>query len=226
MRKIIILLLTIVLLVPAVSAQEPPKYVALTFDDGPSGRFTTALLDGLNQRDVDATFFLCGYRLETYGNLAQAIRSGGHEIGLHGYSHDPMSQMSASAICDELERTKALLPDGCLVNLMRTPGGAQTDSVRQAAEEAGLAIVHWSVDPKDWATRDASLIQQRILDQVHDGDIILMHDMTDSSVQAALAVVDQLQAQGYQFLTVSQLAMLRLCHLESGQRYGSFAPRL
>ena len=70
------------------------------------------------------------------------------------------------------------------------------------------------------------MIQQRILDQVHDGDIILMHDMTDSSVQAALAVVDQLQAQGYQFLTVSQLAMLRLCHLESGQRYGSFAPRL
>ena len=225
MRKALIILSTLFLLtLPARAADT--KYVALTFDDGPSGRFTTALLEGLDARDVDATFFLCGYRLETYGDLAQTIRSGGHEIGLHGYSHDPMSEMSVSAITSELQRTRALLPGNCLINLMRTPGGQQTDAVCQAAAEAGIAIVHWSLDPKDWATRDASLIEQRVLSQIQDGDIILLHDMTDSSVEAALALVDHLQSQGYRFLTVSQLAMLRLTHLESGQRYSSFPPRL
>lgn len=225
MRKALVLLFTLaVFALPARAADI--KYVALTFDDGPSGRFTSALLEGLEQRDVDATFFLCGYRLETYGDLARSIRGGGHEIGLHGYSHDAMADMSAGAITSELQRTRALLPESCLINVMRTPGGQQTDAVRQAAREAGVAIIHWSMDPRDWATRDASVIEQRVLSQIQDGDIILMHDMTDSSVEAALALVDQLQTQGYRFLTVSQLAMLRLTHLESGQRYGSFPPRL
>lgn len=225
MRKALVLLFTLaVFALPARAADT--KYVALTFDDGPSGRFTSALLEGLEQRDVDATFFLCGYRLETYGDLARSIRGGGHEIGLHGYSHDAMADMSAGAIISELQRTRALLPESCLINVMRTPGGQQTDAVRQAAREAGVAIIHWSMDPRDWATRDASVIEQRVLSQIQDGDIILMHDMTDSSVEAALALVDQLQTQGYRFLTVSQLAMLRLTHLESGQRYGSFPPRL
>lgn len=225
-RKIIILLLTLALLIPAAGAEEPVAYIALTFDDGPSDRFTTALLGGLNQRNVDATFFLCGYRMETYGDLPAQIKAGGHEIGLHGYSHDSMADMSTSTIADELTRTRALLSDDYLINLMRTPGGTQTDAVSQAAQDAGLAIIHWSLDPMDWATRDASLIEQRILDNVQDGDIILMHDMTDSSVEAALAIVDALQARGYRFLTVSQLAMLRLCHLESGRRYCSFRLRL
>lgn len=225
MRRFLALLLTICMLTLTVSAQETPKYVALTFDDGPSGRFTKALLDGLNARNVNATFFLCGYRLETYGQLAQSIHAGGHEIGLHGYSHDSMAEMSAAAVSSELERTRALLPD-CLVNLMRPPGGAQTDRVQQAAAANHLAIIHWSLDPKDWATHDSQLISRRVLDHIEDGDIILMHDMTDSSVEAALYLVDELQARGYRFLTVSQLAMLRLCQLKSGQSYNSFYPNL
>lgn len=225
MRKLFSLFLALSLFsLPAKAAQT--KYVALTFDDGPSGRFTRALLEGLEERDVTATFFLCGYRLETYGDLACSIRAGGHEIGLHGYSHDPMADLSAAAITSELQQTKDLLPKNCLVNLLRTPGGQQTDAVCQAARDAGVAIVHWSLDPKDWATRNAALIEQRVLSEIRDGDVILMHDMTDSSVQAALSLVDQLKSRGYQFLTVSQLAMLRLTHLESGQRYGSFPPCL
>lgn len=223
MRRFLALLLTICMLTLTVSAQEPAKYVALTFDDGPSGCITAALLEGLDVRDVNATFFLCGYRLETYGDLAQTIHAGGHEIGLHGYSHDSMADMSVTAISSELERTRALLPD-CLVNLMRTPGGSITDRVREAAKAKRLSLVNWSLDPRDWSTRDSQLITGRILDRVKDGDIILMHDMTDSSVQAALSAVDQLKAQGYRFLTVSQLALLRLNQLEPGRRYNSFTP--
>lgn len=222
MRKILILFsLLAVLCRPALAAQ-PPKYIALTFDDGPSGRFTEALLEGLEARNVHATFFLCGYRLETYGDLAARIRAQGHEIGLHGYSHDDLAAMSSSAISAELDRTAALLPKGTLINLLRTPGGQHTDTIRKCAADANLALIHWSVDPKDWATRDSALVYRRIIEQVHDGDVILLHDMSDSSVQAALAAVDTLQAQGYRFLTVSQLAMLRLTHLRSGSSFSAF----
>lgn len=226
MRRLLVFLSIFCLLILPVSAEESPKYIALTFDDGPSGRFTSALLEGLEERNVHATFFLCGYRLENYEELAERIRSGGHEIGLHGYSHDPMSDMTVSAISSELKRTKDLLPEDCLINVMRTPGGSITKSVRTAAKENGVAIIHWSVDPLDWATDDAGLIQRRVLEQVSDGDIILMHDMSDSSVQAALALVDQLTDQGYQFLTVSQLAMLRLTYLDSGKMYTDFSRKI
>lgn len=210
--------------IPAVSAEEPYKYVALTFDDGPSGRYTQRLLEGLAQREVHATFFLCGYRLETYPELAERIRSLGHEIGLHGYTHKDLSAMEAAGVSSELLRTRQRLPNGTLVNLMRSPGGSLSKPVYQAAKEQGLAVIQWSVDPEDWATRDPDLIYRRVMDQTADGAVILLHDMSDSSVDGALAIVDALLDRGYRFLTVSQLAMLRLTHLKPGQKFHSFPP--
>lgn len=224
MRKILIILCVLSFLCCPVWAVQTEKYIALTFDDGPSGRFTRTLLEGLEDRNVHATFFLCGYRLETYGDLAAQIHAKGHEIGLHGYSHDAMAAMSPGEIQSELTRTRSLLSRDTLVNLLRTPGGQQTDAVKQCAKDAGLSLIHWSLDPKDWADHDEALIYQRIIDRVKDGDIILLHDMTDSSVQAALKAVDTLQAQGYQFLTISQLAMLRLTHLRPGAQFSAFPP--
>ena len=224
MRRIFVLLLALSLLACPVHGAQRPKYVALTFDDGPSGRYTQRLLDGLESRGVRATFFLCGYRLEDYGELTQTIRAAGHEIGLHGYSHDSMAEMSVGELRRELADTLSLLPEGCLVNLMRPPGGASGSHVSDVAREMNLSIIAWSVDPKDWATNDTDLIFSRLLSQTGDGDVILLHDMTTSSVDAALALVDALLAQGYQFLTVSQLAMLRLCQLRPGQSYEAFYP--
>lgn len=222
MRKFLISVFLLSSLCISANAAEPAKYIALTFDDGPSGRFTEALLEGLDDRNVRATFFLCGYRLENYRDLACRIRAQGHEIGLHGYSHASMASMSPDAISSELTRTRALLPCDTLVNLLRTPGGSQTDAVRTCAKQANLSLIHWSVDPKDWATSDRDLIFQRIMAQAQDGDVILLHDMSESSVQAALMAIDALQARGYQFLTVSQLAMLRLTHLQSGCSFSAF----
>lgn len=205
-------------------AVGPEGYLALTFDDGPSGRFTQTLLEGLAARNVHATFFLCGYRLETYGPLADQIRAGGHEIGLHGYSHAPMADMSRTELTRELLRTRALLPRDALVNLLRAPGGQLNDTIRACGKQDKLALIQWSVDPKDWATEDTEGIYQSILAQVDDGGVILLHDMSDSSVQAALRAVDTLTARGYHFLTVSQLAMLRLTHLTGGKSYRCFPP--
>lgn len=224
MRRFLCLILGMTLLAPRVSAEERTKYAALTFDDGPSGCYTETLLEGLAQRGVHATFFLCGYRLETYSDLARQIRQQGHEIGLHGYTHNSMAKMTPEQIKRELIDTQALLPQGYFVNLMRPPGGAMDGKLRQAARDLNLAIISWSVDPRDWATASAVQIEQSVLQQTTDGDIILLHDMSSSSVEAALNLVDQLQSQGYEFLTVSQLAMLRGCFLRSGQVYSRFTP--
>lgn len=218
--------MVLALLIVPVSAREQTKYVALTFDDGPSGRFTRELLEGLEERNVRATFFLCGYRLESYGELAREIRRQGHEIGLHGYSHDSMADMSAGELNRELNDTLALLPEGCVVNLMRPPGGQANGIVSDTAREMNLSIISWSVDPKDWATNDTSVIYRRLLEQTEDGDVILLHDMSDSSVEAALELVDELKAQGYRFLTVSQLALLRLEQLKPGESYDAFQPKM
>lgn len=226
LRRLFSLFLALYLLTAPVSAAETGKYAALTFDDGPSGRFTRELLEGLAQRNVHATFFLCGYRLEDYGELAQAIRSAGHEIGLHGYSHDSMAAMDADTLRRELNDTRALLPAGCPVSLMRPPGGNSGEVLYQVAREQNLSIITWSVDPKDWATRDSALVFRRMEEQTGDGDVILLHDMTDSSVEAALALVDELTNRGYKFLTVSQLAMLRLTQLKPGKTYDCFFPKM
>ena len=227
MRKMLIILL-IFLLCPSASAveaeEEAPKYVALTFDDGPSGRYTRALLAGLEERSARATFFLCGYRLEQYPDLVGDILAGGHEIGLHGYSHNTMSAMSRREIARELNMTRVLLPGDCRIRFLRTPGGKSSLAVEQVAGAMGLALLDWSVDPRDWATRDAAAIGGSIVRQVQDGDIVLMHDMSESSVTAALNTVDILRKEGFRFVTVSELARLRGARICPGQCYRSFPP--
>lgn len=193
--------------------------MALTFDDGPSGRFTERLLDGLEERQVKATFFLCGYRIAQYPNLTRRMGEEGHEIGLHGYSHNNMAAMGAGELNRELEDTMALLPDNADIHLLRPPGGKTTDTVAEAAANCGVAIITWSIDPRDWATSDAQAVTRSVVGQVQDGDIILLHDMTDSSVDAALAIVDKLKLQGYRFCTVSELAREKGMELTPGSCY-------
>lgn len=221
MKRILSIVLCLFLTFPVVARAEAGT-VALTFDDGPSGRFTRALLEGLECRGVKATFLLCGYRLKDYPKEAKQILEEGHEIGLHGYSHDPMNKMSRRQLEKELQDNLALLPSGCKPVFLRPPGGASSQTVKDTARDMGLGILNWSVDPKDWATRDVSSITTMVLDNVRDGDVILLHDMTDSSVEAALSIIDGLQSQGFRFVTVTQLARLKGVTVEPGEEYCRF----
>ena len=221
MKRLLCLLLSFAFLCP-VTARADAGTVALTFDDGPSGRFTRALLQGLEQRQVKATFLLCGYRLKDYPKEGKQILQAGHEIGLHGYSHDPMDKMSRRELEQELKANLALLPQGCRPVFLRAPGGACSELVRQTAKDYGLAVLNWSVDPRDWATRDAGAITAMVLDNVRDGDVILLHDMTDASVEAALRIIDRLKAQGFRFVTVSELAKEKGITIHPGQEYFRF----
>lgn len=222
MRRILAGLLMLSILALPVRAAEEKKYVALTFDDGPSGKYTETLLEGLRLRGARATFFLCGYRMEQYPAIAQQIFDEGHEIGYHGFSHKSMKPMSRRTIAGELMDSQALLPEDCDPVFFRPPGGIVTDGVRQVAEARQLALLSWSVDPRDWATKNAAEVEQAVLKHVADGDIVLLHDMTYSSVKAALNVVDALQNQGYRFVTVSELAKLRSARIRPGQVFKKF----
>lgn len=222
MRRFVLFLLSCCFLVLPVRAAPDSRYVALTFDDGPSGKYTRALLDGLYDRGAKATFLLCGYRMVNYPDITQRIFEEGHEIGYHGYSHNPMQSMSRRGIAQELMDSQALLPEGCRPAFLRPPGGFSSEAVRQVAEARGLAILHWSVDPEDWATKDTAAIEKAVLNQVKDGDIILLHDMTDSSVKAALDIVDALLKEDFEFVTVSELARLRGIRPKPGVTYKKF----
>lgn len=225
MKKLLVLLLLLALPLPAFPAAPPPAgYVALTFDDGPSGSITRKLLKGLEERGVRATFFLCGYRMEEYPKVAPLLAEAGHELGLHGYSHKSMKDMGPQELARELEACRELLWEQCgaEAKLLRPPGGCCGEALRELCRREGLPIILWSVDTRDWDTRDAAAIGESMVKNAKDGDIILLHDMWESSVRGALAAVDALKERGFVFVTVSELAERKGVSLEGGSVYGGF----
>ncbi len=224
MRRFLAILLALALTVPASASSGPKGYIALTFDDGPSGPITEQLLAGLEKRGVKATFFLCCYRMEQYPKTLTAIAEGGHEIGLHSCCHQYMNQMTAEEIAADMEACQSMLREytGLSANLFRPPGGLYNDALLEEAEKAGLSILLWSVDPEDWNPKRQGQVASYLETHAGDGDIVLLHDLYPTSVRAALSVVDRLQAQGYVFCTVSELAKIYGAELKPGQVYWKF----
>lgn len=223
MKRIICALALLLLLRLPVQAAGP-QYVALTFDDGPSGRFTAALLDGLAQRQVPATFFLCGYRVEQYPELAARIAAEGHEIGLHGDTHRYFTDLSPTEICQDLSaaREKILAATGQEPTLLRPPGGLYDLERLHQTSCADLPVILWSVDPQDWRGGSREAIASAVIHGAKNGDIILLHDMSDATVAATFTIIDTLMAQDYQFVTVSELARSSGTELMGAQAYFHF----
>ena len=192
------------------------KYVALTFDDGPRKSTTERLLDGLKERGAKATFFLIGEQIEANADLVTRMAQEGHQIGNHTWSHQRLDGAHPDEAAQEVERTEAALEAllGGGEYWLRPPYG-------QVSEDAdfGVPLVKWSVDPRDWESRDAGKVTRAILEHVEPGSIILLHDIYPTSVDAALRVVDQLQAEGYWFVTVEELLWLNGVTPEAGHMY-------
>jgi peptidoglycan/xylan/chitin deacetylase (PgdA/CDA1 family) len=132
-----------------------------------------------------------------------------------------MCALGEKALQKEIRDTLALLPTKDIA-FLRPPGGLCDQRIQNTAQDFGLSILHWSVDPQDWATHDVTKIVEYVTSRVRDGDVILMHDMSDSSVEAALIIIDRLQKQGFHFVTVSELAQKRGITPEPGKRYSRF----
>lgn len=202
------------------------KYVALTFDDGPTCALTEQLLDGLKARYVSVTFFLCGYRIDQCPDVVRRMAAEGHELAMHGLTHTYLHNESAEFVRGELEGTAARIEalTGERPRLFRPPGGLTGEALLEEAAAEGLPLILWSVDPQDWATTDTGAIVRHIVGHVQDGDIILMHDLNPSSIAAALQVIDRLSEEGYEFCTVSELAAARGAQMEAAASYRHFPP--
>ena len=186
------------------SSAVRPLQVALTFDDGPHQTCTPALLNGLKQRGVKATFFLMGENIAGKEPLVQRMQAEGHLIGNHGYRHIQMTKEEAEQACADIEQTEKLIQSitGKRPEYLRPPYG---DWNEQLECRVNLTTVLWNVDSLDWKFQNTDRIVRRVEKDVKDGDIILMHDIFSTSVEAALRIVDDLQKRGYEFVTVEEL---------------------
>ncbi len=200
------------------AAERGPIAMALTFDDGPSARYTPQLLDGLKERGVHATFFLVGRCVEEQAPLVYRMAREGHQIGNHTYAHVSLIECSDAEALAELKDCQLAL---CSVlgpgeYWVRPPYGLLAESVREIWP---TPIISWSVDPKDWECRNTEQVVQHIISHVEDGGIILLHDCYPTSVAAALQAVDQLQAQGVELMTVAQLMERKGVEAAPGKTY-------
>lgn len=184
--------------------EDVAKKIALTFDDGPHPKYTEQLLDGLKERNVVATFFVTGENAENYPEIIRREQEEGHLIGNHTYSHIQLSSRNREAFREELVRTNAVLEEitGEKTTFVRPPYGSWDKSFEK---ELNMFPVLWNIDPLDWCSHNAECIAARVVEKAGDGDIILMHDYYDTSVIAALEVIDALQGEGFQFVTVEEL---------------------
>ncbi|MGX8834465.1 polysaccharide deacetylase family protein [Amedibacillus sp. YH-ame6] len=179
--------------------------VALTFDDGPTRRYTTAILDALKENNASATFFILGSRANNAPDVLQRMVLEGNEIGNHTYSHKQLTTLSKEKIEEEIEVTQETIYEITHLYpvLIRPPYGSKNDTVISCAHDK--RVVAWTLDTRDWASKNAKTIVDNVMNTVKDGDVILMHDLYASSAQAATIVIPKLKEAGYQLVTVSEL---------------------
>lgn len=189
-----------------VEDSDVKKKIALTFDDGPNKWYTEKLLDGLKERGVIATFFVIGCKVAEQEELMVRMAEDGHLIGNHTYTHMMLEAGNEEEYKKELELTNTLLQEitGEETLFVRPPYGVWNEAYE---EELNMIPVFWTVDPLDWCTLDVGTVVSRVISEVEENDIILLHDDYETSVIAALEIVDILLEEGYQFVTVDDILL-------------------
>lgn len=193
------------------------KCIALTFDDGPS-LHTIGILKSLHKAGAKATFFALGLQLREHPHIAREILLQGHELGGHSYAHQKLQFLSRAELERDFSYVSKLMfqATGERPAMFRPPYG-EFDSLVQ--DVANAPVILWSVDPKDWLTKDPNETYERVVSRVQPGDIVVMHDILGSTRHALPKILKTLGQRGYKFVTVSEL----LGELEPGQIYRSAA---
>jgi len=193
------------------------KAVALTFDDGPHPQYTPRLLEVLKKYDVKATFFVVGKMAERYPDLIKAERSAGHVLGNHTYHHVNLTRIPEDEVRTEWQACSDVVRSitGIEMAYCRPPGGDYDSAVITAAQEAGLTTVLWTDDPGDYARPGDKVIEQRLLDRIDNGAIILVHDGVQQTIDILPQVLEALLKRGFKFQTVDQMTKDTLRHGQS-----------
>ena len=196
---------------PEAPAPEIPEFekpmIALTFDDGPSREITPKILALLEEYEARATFCVIGYVLEKHMDIGTMVFESGSELVGHSWNHSYLTKLTDEAIEQQLLDTNKLIEElaGSAPVFYRPPYGAVNAAVREVSERLGLSLLMWSIDPKDWKTKDATLIYEHILENVKEGSVILCHDLYDATLEMVEILLAELTEQGYRFVTVSEL---------------------
>lgn len=191
------------------------KIIALTFDDGPYPPYTQQLLQVLADKNVHATFFMVGDNAFEHQNIVKLVHAQGHEIALHAGRHQDLLKLSRQEIAANIDSGKMTLEwlTGEKIKYMRPPHGFRDWVVMGEIEKAGLRAVNWDVIPRDWTNPGAGEIALRVCEKAHPGAIVLLHDGDSpkktasrrQTIEATAMIIDRLRAEGYEFVTISQL---------------------
>lgn len=199
---------------------DPNKHpIALTFDDGPS-QYTDQILMELRKYQARATFFMLGRQAQYHHDLVRRVASEHHQIGNHSVNHTNLLRVSPDQIFHEITHNNQIInsavPD-YKITLFRPPYGNHNQHVKNALQELGMANILWSVDTLDWKTRDAQQICDHVKVNARAGAIVLMHDFYQTTAEAVPCILEFLQANNYQMVTISEL----LGELHAGEVYRS-----
>jgi len=198
-----------------------PKMIAVTFDDGP-GRYTEHLLDILDANNAKATFFMLGQCIsDEFGHLVQRMKEDGHELANHTYTHTNLTSLNGEDIREEFARTDERISEvtsGSIATLARTPFGAQDSYV---LGNINKPVIYWDIDTKDWQTKSVEKNIEAAM-KATDGSIILMHDIHEATVKSCETIIPKLIEEGYELVTVTELARAHGVEMEAGVTYFAF----
>lgn len=188
---------------------DPMKpVVALTFDDGPS-EYTKEIIDTLKKYEANATFFVLGNKVTAYQDVIRESINNGNEIGNHTYNHKWLSRLSKDEIIEQITKTQNILKETVhyTPTHLRPTYGSVNQRIRKNTE---LEITLWTIDTKDWKVKNVDRIVERAIQNIEDGDIILMHDIFERSSEAVKKLVPILKEKGFQLITISELEEVKL----------------
>lgn len=187
------------------SIDKNKKMVAITFDDGPHATNTYKILDILDCNNAKATFFMLGSNIEKNSDVVKAVYDRGNEIGIHTWNHKELTKLSLEEIQSEVNSTADAIFNltGERPVLVRPPYGSVNNIVKSAL--SNYILILWNVDSLDWKSRNEEKIVPLVMNNVKDGDIILLHDIHSTTIPALEKIVKQLTEQDYQLVTVSDM---------------------
>ena len=194
--------------------------IALTFDDGP-GEYTDELLDCLEENNAHATFFMLGQNVGSWESTVQRMADIGCEIGSHSWDHKNLYDLDMDSVAKQFSDTDAALEKACgqKASVARAPYGNWSDDI---ISTVGKPFFTWSLDSLDWSYLDVNKDYEAVMNgDLTDGSIILMHDIHEPSVQAAIKMIPELVQKGYKLMTVSELAAAKGVTLQNAN-YSDF----
>lgn len=189
------------------SGGTAPKWVALTFDDGPNPELTPKVLRILKSYNAKATFFMIGARVETDADTAKLVVKAGHEVGNHTQMHMNLTHLDEKQLEEEIGTANETIKNALAVTprFMRPPGGNYNAQVVNMANQMNLTVALWSVNTSDFSKDEPKQIAASVLKKVEAGSVILMHDSVDSTIQALPNILAGLKKKGFRCVTLSEL---------------------